>query len=676
MHHNATVFLLLAGLLMGGPARAELSGIVMDGTGPYPDHVFSALERALEQDHAAGAGSYGPQVEAAMVGMFNPGGPLRGARVVLRPAEGLAVGPERETGTDAEGRFEFGKVEAGRYAMTIQRARSPGRAASEATWQVDVPADGDYGRTTFLNLIFPSERVTAKGRITDDQGRPLAGVEVRAESYDYNGELSRWPAETHVVTAVTDAGGYYELPGLHEGHLWHVVRRGADYTLFVSLDGYAPVLKPLKVVTPATLRAAQRMIGLFRKHEAEESCDAIPWPTPTDAETKSIAIPEIRLAREAALGGRVLDAGGEVLTNARVVLRPGEDVPDFQPPRDQGFTAIERESDHEGRFLFRGLPPGHYYVSIGMSGRLLRFPEHAVALSAGHSVTNLECRYEVPTAGFIEGTVMDATTGAPVTNYFAYVEKIEAQPPVAWSRGGLTVQPEARQHFRVAGISPGRAVIRIEGPGYVMQKAACEVVAGQTTALPIALVPGGSARIRVIRNGNLIKPYQVLAWPDGAREPFHWSRHLDEGGAVVFTNLPPGLNRLRVVDLAPEPSRHILGEVMIEAGKTNEVSLVDAEEAGLEVRATFAPTTKVRVWIEPASAPVEEDGDACHALLACETITRSGSVVKFALPAGAYRVSAQFISGAASAERTPMKADQTRMLQLDANRTDSLSFTY
>jgi hypothetical protein len=421
------------------------------------------------------------------------------------------------------------------------------------------------------------------------------------------------------------------------------------------------------------------MISMFRAMEesgTESSGGYLLWPKPADDQTRILQVPDIRLSQALALGGRVVDMQGNPLTNAFVVLKPEEDVPDFRPPHEEGFSSIGAVADREGRFLFQGLPPGHYYVSVDVSGRSVRFPENPVALSAGGVVTNLECRYEVPSAGSIEATVRDTVTGEPVTSYYAYVEKIEAQPPVGWSRGGLVVQPEARQHFRVAGISPGRAVIRIEGPGYVMQKVACDVVAGQTTELPIALVPGGTARIRVTRNGSLIKPYQVLAWPDGAREPFHWARHLDEGGAVVFSNLPPGLNRLRAVDLASEPNCHMLGEVMIEAGKTNEITLVHAGEASLEIRATFAPTKLVLVWIEPASAPVEDTWEACYALLAHERITRSGSPEKFTLPEGEYRVSAQLLDAMQSSEHTPMKPDQTQVIRLDTNRTEGISFAY
>lgn len=663
-------------LLVATTRAGEISGTVLDGTGTYPDHAFKGLEEALQEARTAGEDSYGPRVEKAMGGLLYPGGALKGARVVLR----AETGSPRETVTDEEGRFTLHKVEPGRYAMTIFKPGWEGTKDSEATWQLELPsADDYYGRSTYVEVIFPSERITARGRITDDQGRPLAGVAVRAESYGYNGENNRWPAETHVVTAVTDAQGRYALPGLHEGHLWHVLRRGADYSLFISADGYASVLEPLKVVTLGTLRSAQRMVSLFRRMDesgVEWSDGPLPWPKPADARTRTLQIPDLRLSRAAALGGRVVDALGNSLTNAWISLDPAEDVPNFRPPREEGFTSIQSGVDHEGRFLFTGLPPGHYKVSVEVSGRSLQFPKDPVALAAGGMVTNLECRYEVPATGFIEATVMDAVTGEPVTNYFAYVTDIEAQPPVAWSSGGLTVQPEARQHFRVAGISPGRAVIRIEGPGYAMQKVACDVVAGQTTELPIALVPGGTALIRVTRNGALITPYQILAWPEGAREPFHWARKVDEAGSAVFSNLPPGRNQLRVVDLAPNPNRFIRGEVVIEAGKTNTLALVDNDEATLEIRATFPPTTRVRVWIEPAAEPIMDSYEASSALMAFERVSKSGQVLKFALPTGEYRISAQHWAANASAEQSAIKADQTRVIQLDTNRPAVVSFAF
>lgn len=671
---------VLVAALSAAPLQAAgLVGTVWDGACDYPDEVFIALEQALREDLAAGAGSYGPHVEGVMAGLFNPKGPLGAARVMLRSADGAAAGRQYETRSDTNGLFEFNEVETGRYALTIYRARLAGTEETAETWQLNVPSPDDYSdRNTRVQLVFPSERITARGRVTDDQGRPLAGVAVKADSYAYDGEINTWPAEAHVVTALTDAEGHYTLPGLHPSHLWHVIRRGADYALYVSADGYASALEPLKVVTPATLRAAQRMFSMFRTAEAQRSPDAmdemIVWPTPADGRTKTIQVPDIRLSRAAAVGGRVLDADGASLTNALVSLQPRDDVPHFQPLREQGFTSIRSAVDRAGRFLFRGLPPGHYNFSVDVSGRSVRFPDAPIALAAAGVVTNLEFTYAVPITGSIQAAVRDSVTGEPITNYYAYVEKIDAQPPVGWSSGRLEVLRDNRQQFVVSDLSPGRAVIRIEAPGYVMQKVPCDVVSGITTELPIALLPGGTALIRVTRNGVLIKPYQILAWPDGARESLYWRKRVDDRGAAVFTNLPPGLNRLRVVDLVPEPNRHVLGEVVIEAGKTNVVELEDVTEATLAIRATFPPTMSVRVWIEPAAAPVMDSFEANYALLAFEQITRSGQPVSFALPAGTYRISAQRLEGTQAAEQLLIKADQHQVIQLGTNRAETVSF--
>ena len=122
------------------------------------------------------------------------GTPLRRAQVRVSAAE---LRLNRSVNTDAEGRYEFTELPAGRYnifchAKRIRLARSsdnggPSKADGRSTSRIAQLVEK-------IDFALPRGGVIA-GRVTDELGEPLAGIRMQAMRYQYlpNGQRQLTP---------------------------------------------------------------------------------------------------------------------------------------------------------------------------------------------------------------------------------------------------------------------------------------------------------------------------------------------------------------------------------------------------------------------------------------------------------------------------------------------------
>ena len=130
---------------------------------------------------------------------------------------------QQQVSTDENGEFTFAGCAAGEYFLY---ARCGGEAGQDYSLRVTLTLG--EGEERFIDdRLTPSARIN--GVVRDREGRPLAGVDVRATGRR-NGNLTR--------RATTDASGMYTLVGLYEG----------DYVLTLANNR---VEKPLIVEVPA-----------------------------------------------------------------------------------------------------------------------------------------------------------------------------------------------------------------------------------------------------------------------------------------------------------------------------------------------------------------------------------------------------------------------------------------
>ena len=183
-------------------------------------------------------------------------------------------------------------------------------------------------------------RWTVHGRVTDAEGRGLAGVEVHANCGA--GTLLR------TGTAVSDGKGRYTLdfgPGMRRARdaegSWETAVQAAS--IFASLQGY----------TEANLC---RQGDLYLAHRAPEAQVAEGSWGATDSLVLAGAPRRVdfQMVPAAMIRGTIVDGKGEPIANAKVWV-----VGDELPPSSSVLASIV--TDDEGGFECAGIPPRYFW---------------------------------------------------------------------------------------------------------------------------------------------------------------------------------------------------------------------------------------------------------------------------------------------------------------------------
>ncbi len=201
----------------GRPAQARLGVDI-------PDLPEVRLDLALPE-----GGIMGIVLDAAT------GDPIRSAWVVLRalgqPVPGgmlgalMAQGGREQSMTDEDGRFDFARLEAGRWRLEV---RSPRWGDQEGLYAPAEPLALELREGQRIDdlevRLEPALLVT--GTVRDEEGAPVAGASVRASRSDLE-------AAAPLMT-VCDAEGSFRLKGLSPG----------AWTFSASAEGFARSTRP------------------------------------------------------------------------------------------------------------------------------------------------------------------------------------------------------------------------------------------------------------------------------------------------------------------------------------------------------------------------------------------------------------------------------------------------
>ncbi|KPK83146.1 MAG: hypothetical protein AMJ81_08530 [Phycisphaerae bacterium SM23_33] len=222
--------------------------------------------------------------------------------ILRRPAPSAVVTLQgeslrREMTTDLEGRFEFAGLPRGEYEISTEvPSRPAGRQAKRmAAAKQQVVLDGDRSVTLELR----ADLITVTGRITDTQGRPIAGAKVTwiwepTAHVLESGEAMR-RVESRSVSTVSRADGSYELRGLVPPDVLPTARRlneGNGYSIYhvvrVEADGFEQGKARVLPVTKELHDAARRLLMAWKAQEIRtkgsskiRAKDGLPVPSST-----------------------------------------------------------------------------------------------------------------------------------------------------------------------------------------------------------------------------------------------------------------------------------------------------------------------------------------------------------------------------------------------------------
>jgi protocatechuate 3,4-dioxygenase beta subunit len=517
------------------------------------------------------------------------GAPVAGARVLLAPDGG---GPIRETATREGGRFAFGGLGAGLYALRAvdtQLASAPRREV-----EAHEPAPDVVEAPVVLEL---SAARAVSGRVIDDAGAPLAAVPVRIE------RDAAAPGEDPLPTLIASdgAGSFtaqlypdrYRLSASRAGYLLRrapgvdagagakaapapvvleLVRGARLYGRVIDPRGgaaagarvrcVASAIEDLTVQTgPLPLAAeaaalpsgAGRALGTTRATVADRDGrfavdDLIPGryrievahagAEPLRSDELLVAPGERRDVGKLALQpgfpvtGRVVDDGGSPIDGARVVVGGGGSA------ASAGLFTL---SDAGGQFAL-ALPAGSYRLAASASGR--GTAQVAVTVTAGASPPPLEIKLARAEAT-LEGLVRDdggrplARARLAVWPANAFDESAAAAPGGSPIGSGVA---DVGGHFTIVQLPAGDARLEVQHPDY--PRSVQPVTPGKFANLTVPFPGGIAGEVKAKASGAAIARGRLEAvGPGGAKA----TADVRRDGTFKLLRLVPGHWRLTVV---------------------------------------------------------------------------------------------------------------------------------
>jgi protocatechuate 3,4-dioxygenase beta subunit len=387
---------------------------------------------------------------------------------------------------------------------------------------------------------------------------------------------------------------------------------------------------------------------------------------------------EVVLSPGASIAGRLVQPNGQPVTGYSVTARPssaGSSSAMILGPRANNFAQV----DPDGGFLLEGLTPGTAYdLSIFGAGEFRGDPKKKGVVAPAADV-----EIEVPSRGRIAGRVLDAASGAPVTDFEASYTParsggivIRMGPAGENDRRTPFSSPEGA--FSFEDVPPGNFDVTVWAKTYQEARTGgVAVVAGETRNIEVKAARGLVIRGRVVdaKSGRGVQDASVSARAGGSGGAFMFN--LGENGGGVITDAD---GRFEIVDQGPG-SYQLTARHSLFSEATARVTLEDKDGvvdipmvsggviAGMVASSQGAP-------LAGAEVSLQNNGDAGGIRMGMEgqgTLTDGAGRFRFEhLAAGRYKVGATLRSEASPTIDVPLNAGDVRediRLALDAGAT-------
>ena len=350
--------------------------------------------------------------------MMNSGGGV--ATMPVRAPAGIGAPPllanapvRKAVETDEQGRFSFAGLAPGKYRLSADRQgflrQSYGARKYSGGGTPVMVADGQSVKGIVFSL---SPQAVITGKVLDEDGEPVAGLQVRALKNLYRGGKRQW---SQVGNAQTSDIGEFRLPGLEPGR--YLVASMPRNNVGVQLRrGQAS--EPL----PAT---PDEVYASTYYPSTKDSATAVPIDVGAGGEIRGI---DIRLVKTRVYRVRGRVVGGAEARNITVFLTPRE------APQGQQLIAIA--NGENGEFEIRNVPPGQYTASAQTRGR----GADAMAVAPVDVMAN-----------HVDGLVLTLTPGRDIQGS---IKVVDATPPPDLKNVSVMLRPVG-----VMGGMPGRSKV-------------------------------------------------------------------------------------------------------------------------------------------------------------------------------------------------------------------------
>jgi protocatechuate 3,4-dioxygenase beta subunit len=267
------------------------------------------------------------------------GAPLRRAQVTASVVENQI---RRTTTTDADGRYEFLDLPAGRFSVTVNKTGYVTlQYGQRRTFEAGTPITLAEGQQVErIDFSLPRGAVISV-RITDDFGDPLAGANVQVQRYQYgpDGQRRLTPAPGGAILglASTDDRGEFRAYGLMPGE--YVVSASYRNMLMPptgnagdTSEGFSPTFHP----------------GTVSANEAQAISVA-------NGEEVSVQFSMVA-ARLAKISGTVVDSEGRPAAGAMLMVMTRQGT--------GGFSYGAGSVAPDGSFTLTGIAPGELSIDV------------------------------------------------------------------------------------------------------------------------------------------------------------------------------------------------------------------------------------------------------------------------------------------------------------------------
>ena len=554
----ATLMLAIAGV--PGAAAQEVREAVRTVIGGGGDGAFQVLPPGRQA--RTGTSRLRGRVVAN-----DTGSPVRRGQVRI---SGPDIGTKTAM-TDAQGRFEFRDLPAGRFNVSVsksgfvtmqfgqKRPYEPGTPIELADGQVMDKAD----------LSLPRGSVLA-GRIVDEFGEAVADAEVQAMRMQFqNGKRRMTPSGR---TAMTNDLGQFRIYGLPPG----------EYYVSASLRNMTSMVVDMLGGGPGGPTGSNQNSGYASTYYPGT-------PNPAEAQRVALAVSQelasvdiqLQPVRLAKISGSAVGSDGKPMANAMVMLMPATRDAMMMMP---GGTS---RTNKDGQFTISGVTPGEYSLQVQSLGAMFSAAGNAMSIAftvadggpAGVPQPSAQEREfavaNVNVSGEdISGMVVVGTRGAKASGTISYEGGVKPEGatgmrvtapsvdveggPMAMMGGAANVKETGAfevdgligaRVLRAANLPKGWSLKRVTLNGEDVTDKGIEFKPGEdVSGIDIELTNRATSITGTVTDdrGQALKDYTVVIFAeDQAKWTLAMNRWMssarpDQEGRFRFSNLPPG----------------------------------------------------------------------------------------------------------------------------------------
>jgi len=356
-------------------------------------------------------------------------------------AENQKEGGNYTATTDTDGRFHIENVQPGRYRLFLERTGFVG--VNERGLQGDTNIFTVQRGQALDDLVFRMlPTATISGRITDEDGDPLAGVSVLAQKKKPGGA-----SRENVASVTTNDLGEYRLSGLFTGQYWIVAIPQPDFR------DYAPKKK-----SQATDQGAN---GDDSQPETRYLTTYYPG-TYDIAQASAVAV---KAADEVPVNFTLVPARTYHVRGIITGIAPGQkaSVELFSKTGD-AYRANSTEIGADGQFEVRGVGPGSYTLraSAGTDSQTMTARQDITVVAGDVDGVKL-----VPLRSFTISGLLTIEGKGDVTRYSPVLRPAEITNDAGlfMSRDLFVINasPDRIGNFSWKNVDPGNYIVQIFG---------------------------------------------------------------------------------------------------------------------------------------------------------------------------------------------------------------------